>query len=517
MSAAAIELLETSPLAGLQALRSSLPDSAHAVLREAVRIGRLAVGSGKIAEAASDLLEHAGYHCFEWRGRSVEYWELPDADSDLLFGNVLWPCAEVLSRLLLDSFDGMPGLWDDARCLTMGVPLEQLVAERFSVGLHRPSRAEVDFSTPLPELRGAKLLEIGCGVGLCGLACRECGASVTLSDGEERLVDSLRTRHGHRERLSFEVLDWYRDADPGAPTYDVILGSDVLHPRCEGEVHAPRMVSQRLSRTEGARALFISEVRRAETCRTAISELQRHGLRVSTYQVCSGREFFPAEVEKVPIGSLVLLSARWDLESEVVDFVRSGYRMAPVYGGRGAGAAGEEAGRQGAVDSVAAAMGLGSIGIRVENVVKRNGAAAGVDVAGGSGDGGGGGAGAGAGVGVGAGASAGASAGAGAGTGASAGPGGVAGGDCVAGGAARGGVAVVMKKEAAGGLHPLLKVKGKEQEALEALRLDPTLASHPDSDGMLPLHQVAQMVAQMNYHTTVVVHVHFLSLHSGRS
>ena len=87
----------------------------------------------------------------------------------------------------------------------------------------------------------------------------------------------------------------------------------------------------------------------------------------------------------------------------------------------------------------------------------------------------------------------------------------------MAGGAARGGVAVVVKKEAAGGLHPLLKVKGKEQEALEALRLDPTLASHPDSDGMLPLHQVAQMVAQMNYHTTVVVHVHFLSLHSGRS
>ena len=161
-----IALLDSAPLASLLALRAALPDSAHTVLREATRIRRLAAGSGEVAEAAAALLECASRHRFEWRGRAVEYFELPDAETDLLYGNVLWPCAEVLSRLLLDAADGTPGLWDDARCQTLGVPLEQLVMKRFGATLRRPPRSEADDAAPLPALQGAKLLEIGCGTSL---------------------------------------------------------------------------------------------------------------------------------------------------------------------------------------------------------------------------------------------------------------------------------------------------------------------------------------------------------------
>lgn len=117
-------------LAECAELRRALPHGAHAVLREAARFRALVALGGELGEAAAALLEDAGKHRFEWRGRAVEYWELPDAESDLLFGNVLWPCAEVLSRLLLDASDHVHNMWDDERCLSMGVTLEQLVARR---------------------------------------------------------------------------------------------------------------------------------------------------------------------------------------------------------------------------------------------------------------------------------------------------------------------------------------------------------------------------------------------------
>eukprot|EP00966_Prymnesium_polylepis_P225473 5215847-Prymnesium_polylepis.1 len=66
--AAALAILETAPLVGLQALAAALPESAHAVLREAPRIRMLvANGPTAVAEAAADLLERAAHHRFEWR------------------------------------------------------------------------------------------------------------------------------------------------------------------------------------------------------------------------------------------------------------------------------------------------------------------------------------------------------------------------------------------------------------------------------------------------------------------
>ena len=326
----ALEGLEASPLAALHALQAALPISAHAILREAPRILQLSVGAGDVAAAAAALLECASHHTFEWRGRTVEYWELPDADSDLLYGNVLWPCAELLSRMLIESADGAPGLWNDSRCDALGVSLSSLVKCRFGLDLCRPPPDEADAASPLPRLGGTHVLEIGCGVGLCGLVCRECGAHITLSDGEARLVEALRSRHGHKPKVDFLQLDWRQEARSGAAMFDVVLGSDVLHPRCAGEIHAPRLISERLARKPDARAILVSEVRRVQTCRAAVDALRRNGLRVSTFLVVQGGEFFPARLESAEIGSTVLIAARWDLSSEAIPLHVSNASTVPI-------------------------------------------------------------------------------------------------------------------------------------------------------------------------------------------
>ena len=49
-------------------------------------------------------------------------WQLPDADSDLLFGNVTWPVAETLARLLVDADTDHLCHWTPRQCMSMGKP-----------------------------------------------------------------------------------------------------------------------------------------------------------------------------------------------------------------------------------------------------------------------------------------------------------------------------------------------------------------------------------------------------------
>jgi predicted nicotinamide N-methyase len=74
---------------------------------------------------------------------------------------------------------------------------------------------------------GATVLEIGCGIGLVGLAALRRGLKVTLSDYDQTSVDLA--LHNARQN-GFEadglVLDWRR---PVARRFDIILGSDVTY------------------------------------------------------------------------------------------------------------------------------------------------------------------------------------------------------------------------------------------------------------------------------------------------
>ena len=99
-------------------------------------------------------------------------------------------------------------------------------------------------------------------------------ARVVLSDGEARLVDALRQRVGP-DVAECSVIDWSDEAHDSGEHFDVVLGADIFHPQCRGEIHAPRLAARRLRRTRDARAVFLATVRRPETCLTAAAELER--------------------------------------------------------------------------------------------------------------------------------------------------------------------------------------------------------------------------------------------------
>jgi predicted nicotinamide N-methyase len=86
-----------------------------------------------------------------------------------------------------------------------------------------------------PDLAGARVLELGCGTGLAGIAAAQAGGRVVVTDYEE---DALRFARANaeinlgaaaRHRLRAELLDW---RTPGAAgTYDLILGADIVYDR----------------------------------------------------------------------------------------------------------------------------------------------------------------------------------------------------------------------------------------------------------------------------------------------
>ena len=271
------------------------------------------------AAAARGMRESA---MFEYRGVSITYSELPDSTSNLLFGNVCWPAAETLARLIIDEAKGGAKVWTPEACAHLGVPLEALLSRRFGVAISAPpspsALTRLGLTSILPSMAsGTRVLEVGAGVGITGLACHALGADVLLTDGEARLVDHGRRCHAaaaaESGRLRFAMLDWHADAsaDTEAP-FELILGCEVLNPACQGEVHVPRLVARRLARSAGARCLLLSDVRRVETCATAVRELAACGLGVAAFRVCNGRELVEVQLDTlVEVDATLLLVASW--------------------------------------------------------------------------------------------------------------------------------------------------------------------------------------------------------------
>ncbi len=88
---------------------------------------------------------------------------------------------------------------------------------------------EVLASTPLLG-PGVQVLEIGCGLGICGLVAAACGAKVTLTDVAPRAVELAAEnarRNGLDDRCRTALLDWA--SPPGDLAADVVIGADVLY------------------------------------------------------------------------------------------------------------------------------------------------------------------------------------------------------------------------------------------------------------------------------------------------
>ena len=86
-----------------------------------------------------------------------------------------------------------------------------------------------------PGLRGSAVLELGCGLGLAGIAASQAGAVVTMTDCESDAVEFARYNAAQNltpaelGRVSFRMLDW-RDRD-AAGSYDLVIGADIVYDR----------------------------------------------------------------------------------------------------------------------------------------------------------------------------------------------------------------------------------------------------------------------------------------------
>jgi predicted nicotinamide N-methyase len=86
------------------------------------------------------------------------------------------------------------------------------------------------------RLEGARVLELGCGLGLAGIVAALAGGTVTLTDYEDDALLFSRwnalTNLGpeiFNSRVTLRHLDWRK---PGiAERYDVVIGSDIVYER----------------------------------------------------------------------------------------------------------------------------------------------------------------------------------------------------------------------------------------------------------------------------------------------
>ena len=78
-------------------------------------------------------------------------------------------------------------------------------------------------------LAGKQVLELGCGLGLVGVAAALQGARVLCTDYEMDALAFARhnARHNHCHRMQFRLVDWRRPAL--RRRYDIILASDVIY------------------------------------------------------------------------------------------------------------------------------------------------------------------------------------------------------------------------------------------------------------------------------------------------
>lgn len=108
-------------------------------------------------------------------------------------------------------------------------PLEDVANFPFWVRIWEASLVLADLLSGLPQMAHATLLELGAGLGVPGLAAAAAGASVTLSDYEEQILDFERVNAAASglANVACTLLDWHQPpAD--LPRFDVLAGAEIL-------------------------------------------------------------------------------------------------------------------------------------------------------------------------------------------------------------------------------------------------------------------------------------------------
>lgn len=129
------------------------------------------------------------------------------------------------------------------------------------------------------NLRGKRVLELGCGVGLPSVVSLLRGAEVVVSDQYAAAMDfavfNARSNKG-REPDTF-LLDWRRPELDGLGRFDLVIAADVLYEALSGLALA-ELVPQLLS--PGGEAVFADPNR--NTAPVFLDGMEEHGFRVAT-------------------------------------------------------------------------------------------------------------------------------------------------------------------------------------------------------------------------------------------
>lgn len=126
---------------------------------------------------------------------------------------------------------------------------------------------------------GTRVLELGCGNGLVGLAALARGCQVTFSDYVPLAVELAvaNARGNGYAAVRGEVLDW-RTVAP-APEYEFLLAADVLY---DPELHEPLLNTLR-ARLSAVGMFWLGDPGRGETAQRFLNSAVAAGWRLELY------------------------------------------------------------------------------------------------------------------------------------------------------------------------------------------------------------------------------------------
>ena len=143
------------------------------------------------------------------------------------------------------------------------------------------------------EIKGRRILELGCGLALASLVIHRRGGDITASDCHPLTEGFLREnlRLNHLPRLKYQTGHWNRE-NPALGRFDLIIASDVLYERNQPEVLATFID---LHANERANIIVLDPDRgnRNAFCRSMVargyeSDVQRAGVAQCTGEAYKG-------------------------------------------------------------------------------------------------------------------------------------------------------------------------------------------------------------------------------------
>ena len=130
-----------------------------------------------------------------------------------------------------------------------------------------------------PPSARMRVLDLGCGLGLSGIAAASGGAHVTFADYVPQALEFVRASAAHHaippERFAIRTLDFTREEPP--ERYDVVLAADVVY---EPEAYGP-LVDFLCSALAPRGTLWLTETLRADA-RRVLEALRARGLLLET-------------------------------------------------------------------------------------------------------------------------------------------------------------------------------------------------------------------------------------------